>query len=132
VSELLSTLVAAFEQHDPVPPDVTAAAVSAGLLVGPARSWTPLSLVGVGGLRGDGLLGFADRLGRVDIEVAAGRLTGVLRGVGDVWVRWPGGERRAAVDDVGRFTVDGLPAGPLCVVVRRPGEADAVGPWFVG
>jgi len=132
VSELLNRLAAAFERHDPVPPEVTEAAVAAGRLAGPARSWTSLALVGVDGMRGDGLLGFADRACRVDVEVTSGRLTGLRRGAGDVWVRWPGGERRAVLDDVGRFTVDGLPAGPLCVVVRRAGHADAVGPWFVG
>jgi hypothetical protein len=132
VSELLSRLAAEFALHDPVPSDVTAAACAAGRLVGPARSWTSLALAEEPGLRGGGVLGFADQVGRVDVEVTGGRLTGLLRGPGEVWVRWPGGERQAVVDDVGRFMVDGLTAGPLCVVVRRAGAADAVGPWFVG
>lgn len=131
---LLGRLAGVFERHDPVPADVVAAAELAGRLVRPARSWTALALVdGTAGVRGDaGMIGFADRWGRVDVEVRTGRLTGLCRGPGAVWVRWPGGERAVDVDDLGRFTVTGLPAGPLSVVVRRAGSPDAVGPWFVG
>jgi hypothetical protein len=130
---LLAGLAGAFERHDPVPSEVVAAAEGAGRLVGPARSWTALALVdGPTGLRGGGAIGFADRWGRVDVDVEPGRLTGLRRGPGAVWVRWPAGERAVVVDDVGRFAVTGLPAGPLCVVLRRPGAPDAVGPWFVG
>jgi hypothetical protein len=134
--ELLRALAAAFERRDPVPGAVRAAAERAGDLVAAAAGWDALALVAGERMRGAGdLLGFADRRGRVDVQVDvdadAVRLTGLADG-GAVFVRWPGGERAVDVDDVGRFTVDGLPRGPLCVVVRRPGEPDAVGPWFVG
>jgi hypothetical protein len=129
---LLSGLAAEFERYDPVPAVVRAAAERAGSIVPQAKSWTVLPLVAAGGVRGDaGLV----RLAGVDLEIehvdGSVRLTGVADR-GEVWVRWPDGEHRAAVDDIGRFTVDGLPAGPLSVVVRVPGQPDAAGPWFVG
>jgi hypothetical protein len=132
---LLQGLAAEFERHDPVPAAVQKAAERAGSLVPQAKSWTALSLVAGDGVRGDvGLLGFASRTARVDLEIESDRtvrLTG-LATQGEVWVRWPGGERRAVVEDIGRFTVDGLPPGPLSIVVRTPGRPDAAGPWFVG
>lgn len=130
--ELLRT---AFDTYDPVPDAVRAAAERAGELVRRASGWTALPLV-VAGMRGERMLRFAGRAGRVDVEVESDRtvrLTGVATGVtGSVWVRWPGGERAAAVEADGRFTVAGLPPGPLGIALRRPGRADAVGPWFVG
>lgn len=132
--ELLRALAAAFDRRDPVPPAVRRDAERAGGLV--ARGWTELASVAGDPVRGAGdLLGFADRRCRVDVQVEVDadsvRLTGLASG-GAVVVRWPDGERLVDVDDVGRFAVAGLPRGPLCVVVRRPGEPDAVGPWFVG
>ena len=134
--ELLRALAAAFDRRDPVPGPVRAAAEQAGDLVTDAAGWDVLALVAGERVRGAGdLLGFADRRCRVDVQVDTEgdtvRLAGLADG-GAVFVRWPGGERPVDVDDVGRFTVAGLPRGPLCVVVRRPGEPDAVGPWFVG
>lgn len=132
--ELLRALAAAFDREDPVPSAVRRAAERAGGLA--ARGWHELAFVTGDHVRGAGdLLGFADQRCRVDVQVDVDldsvRLTGLASG-GAVVVRWPDGERPVEVDDVGRFTVDGLPRGPLCVVVRRPGEPDAVGPWFVG
>jgi hypothetical protein len=142
---LLDRLAALFDQHDPVPAGVAAMAEHAGRWVWRARSWSELPLVAdgeSGRVRGGGqLLGFASAAGRVDVEVSEDgpgsvRLTGLFSGSsvssGSVWVRWPTGERRLDVDELGRFTQNGLPAGPLSVVVRRPGEPDAAGPWFVG
>jgi hypothetical protein len=67
------------------------------------------------------------------------RLVGVVSAAGRppaLLVRWPAGpelaETAALVDEVGRFSVRGLPAGPLGLVLRRTGEPDAVSPWFVG
>jgi hypothetical protein len=134
--ELLRAVAAAFGRRDPVPGPVRAAAQRAGDLVAAAARWDALALVAGERVRGAGdLIGFADRRCRVDVQVDAEgadvRLTGLADG-GAVFVRWPGGERVVDVDDVGRFTVAGLPRGPLCVGVRRPGQPDAVGPWFVG
>ncbi|HEY1573841.1 MAG TPA: hypothetical protein VGG05_21035 [Pseudonocardiaceae bacterium] len=135
--ELLRALAAAFDRQDPVPSAVRRDAERAGALVAAAAGWDALAFVAGDHVRGAGdLLGFADQRCRVDVQVDAHsdgsvRLTGLAEG-GAVVVRWPDGERTVEVDDVGRFTVGGLPRGPLCVVVRRPGEPDAVGPWFVG
>jgi hypothetical protein len=134
--DLLRELAAAFDSFDPVPAEVSAAAVRAGDLAVGAKSCTPLVFVAGDGVRGSGdLLGFAGQGCRVDVQIDVGDdgvlLTGVAVG-GGVLVRWPGGEVSVDVDAVGRYTVGGLPRGPLCVVVRRPGRRDAVGPWFVG
>lgn len=126
---LLGRLAVLFDRHDPVPDAVTSAAESA---FGHGGDQRVLALVGgAGGLRGDtAVLGFAGHGCRVDVTVEEDgevvRLTGLAEG-GPVRVRWPGGERAVAVDDVGRFSVTGLPPGPLSVVVR-----DVAGPWFVG
>jgi hypothetical protein len=139
---LLDRLARLFDEHDPVPTGVAAMAEHAGQWVWRARSWSELALVADGGsgrVRGGGqLLGFASAAGRVDVEITEDgpgsvRLTGLFSGAsGSVWVRWPSGERRLDVDDLGRFTQRGLPSGPLSVVVRRPDQPDAAGPWFVG
>jgi hypothetical protein len=135
-SDLLRELMATFDSFDPVPADVSAAALRAGELAVGAKSCTPLVFVAGDGVRGPGdLLGFAGQGCRVDVQIdVAGdgvRLTGVAVG-GGMAIRWPGGEVSVDVDAVGRFTVAELPRGPLCVVLRRPGRRDAVGPWFVG
>ncbi|HEX4703592.1 MAG TPA: hypothetical protein VH352_15800 [Pseudonocardiaceae bacterium] len=136
---LLRRLAAAFERFDPVPAGIEAAAERAGVIAGTARSWLAVVADGsVGHVRGEGggrLLGFAWVDGRVDVYIDSGatgvQLSGLVSGVvGSVWVRWPGGEVRADVDEFGRFVVVGLPAGPLSLAVRGAG-VDSVGPWFV-
>jgi hypothetical protein len=134
--DVMRRVAAAFGSADPVPDTVSTAAERAGRSVGVAAGWTSLALVAGGDdMRGDGdLLGFARRGHRIDVQVETTdsvRLMGLASG-GAVWVRWPDGERQAVVDDIGRFTVTGLPRGPLCLVLRRTGRPDAVGPWFVG
>ncbi len=130
--ELLRRLGEVFERYDPVPVGIGAAAVRAGVLAGSVSSALALVADGdVDGVRGVGgrLLGFAWPGGRVDVQIDVGvRLTGLVSGLmGSLWVRWPGGSRLVSVDSAGRFVVDGLPAGPLSLVV-----SGAVGPWFVG
>lgn len=125
---LLGRLAVLFDRHDPVPDAVIADAEGAF----GHHDRRLLALVGgAAGMRGDtAVLGFAGHGCRVDVTVEddgeAVRLTGLAEG-GAVRVRWPGGERAVAVDDVGRFSVTGLPPGPLSVVVRG-----VAGPWFVG
>jgi hypothetical protein len=136
-AELLGRLADMFELFDPVPAGIGRAAVQAGSLTGPV---TALALVAdglPGAVRGGGrLLGFAGPGGRVDVEVdgAGGtvELTGIIAAAGELWARWPGGARCVDVDAWGRFTVSGLPAGPLSLLLRADGMPDAVGPWFVG
>ena len=132
--ELLARLADVFDRFDPVPTDVETAATGARQLVGRVASALALVADGLPGARGGGrLLGFAGGGRRVELEIESDgltvELTGVASGVAELWVRWPGGERAVDVDSWGRFTVTGLPAGPLSLAVREP---DAVGPWFVG
>jgi len=128
--ELLRRLADVFERYDPVPAGIGVDAVRAGLLAGSASSALVLVADGGGAVRGVGrLLGFACPGGRIDVQIDAGvRLTGLVSGLmGSLSVRWPGGSRLVSVDSVGRFVVDGLPAGPLSLVV-----SGSVSPWFVG
>ncbi|HEX4720887.1 MAG TPA: hypothetical protein VH333_00125 [Pseudonocardiaceae bacterium] len=133
-SELLARLADVLDRFDPVPAEVEMAATGAGRLAGRVASTLALVADGLPGARGGGrLLGFAGDGRRVELEIESDgsvvELTGVASGVAELRVRWPGGERVVDVDSWGRFTVAGLPAGPLSMVVRAP---DAVGPWFVG
>jgi hypothetical protein len=128
--ELLRRLADVFERYDPVPTGIGVDAVRAGLLAGSASSALALVAAGGGAVRGVGrLLGFAWPGGRIDVQIDAGvRLTGLVSGLmGSLLVRWPDGSRVVSVDSLGRFVVDGLPAGPLSLVV-----AGSVSPWFVG
>lgn len=126
---LLRRLASLYDGGDPVPADVAAAALAA---FDHAGERDVLALVGgAAGLRGDAaVVSCAGHGCRVDVTVTPDgdrvTLTGLVTG-GPVVVRWPGGERAVDVDDVGRCTVTGLPAGPLSVVVRG-----VAGPWFVG
>jgi len=128
--ELLRRLADVFERYDPVPAGIGVDAVRAGLLAGSASSVLVSVADGGGAVRGAGrLLGFAWPGGRIDVQIDVGvRLTGLVSGLMEsLLVRWPGGSRLVSVDSVGRFMVDGLPSGPLSVVV-----AGSVSPWFVG
>jgi hypothetical protein len=74
----------------------------------------------------------------VEVEVAqtgsTRRLSGQLVPVGpaQVTVRWPGGgTRAAAADDLGRFAIDGVPAGSVSLAVVRAGaEHQIVTSWI--
>jgi hypothetical protein len=137
-AELLGRLADIFERFDPVPTGIGRAAVLAGRLAGSPHTALALVADGVpGAVRGGGrLLGFAGPGGRVDVQVdvddAGVVLTGQIIAAGALWVRWPDGSAPVDVDPWGRFTVSGLPAGPLSLVLRATGQHDAVGPWFVG
>lgn len=132
-AELLGRLAAVFDRFDPVPAGIGRAAISAGRLAGSAPSALALVADGTpGAVRGGGrLLGFAGAGGRVDVQVDVEDtgvvLTGLVTAAGRLLVRWPDGSRPVDVDPWGRFTVSGLPAGPLSLVLDG-----AVGPWFVG
>lgn len=136
-AELLRRLAVMFEKFDPVPPDIDATAMRAGQLAGHPSTALALVADGLPGTRGDGrLLGFAGNGGRIELEIDSDgltvELTGVASTVGELWVRWPSGNRHVDVDTWGRFSVVGLPTGPLSLTVRADGAPDAVGPWFVG
>lgn len=95
------------------------------------------------GLRGPGtatgrLLSFA--AGDVTVEVEVSVAAGTARLVGQlvpgqparVEARFPGGSVAAQADDLGRFTVEAVPAGPLSLRCLLDDGARTVGTdWFV-
>lgn len=131
---LLRRLAGAFARADGVPADVRLAAERAGLRPRTAGLW--LDPCPAPAFRGVGEV-LAFRAGDVRMEVSTEfdgvhtRLTGIVEAqVTTVTVEWPDGARDVAVDDVGRFTADHLPAGPLCLSVRL-GDTTAGTRWFV-
>ena len=126
--ELVSALRALAALHDPVPPDAIAAARSAVAWLTMDAELAELTvdssvepqLPGVRGATGTTLLIFdaSDRTVEVEIieEVGAGRrLVGQLvpPEPGTVEVRHRGGRSVAQADDVGRFTIGEVAAGPV-------------------
>ncbi|HEX3792616.1 MAG TPA: hypothetical protein VHW44_32445 [Pseudonocardiaceae bacterium] len=133
---LLSELASVFDQMDPVPVTVLAAAEVARR----ARPARPVRLLaqlrGTPAVRGAGLLTFAGPDDTVALEVAAAgrdtvRVIGVAPSADRLVVRWPTGERWLPVDELGRFAGAGVPRGPLCLVVHRRDRV-ALTPWFLG
>jgi hypothetical protein len=130
-AELLRQLAEAFEKFDPMPAAIGVAASAAGLLAGHASTALVLVADGLPGTRGGGRLGFAGDERRIELEIDSDgvtvNLTGVASGVEELRIRWPTGDRPIDIDTGGRFSVAGLPAGPLSLAIRG-----VVGPWFVG
>jgi hypothetical protein len=141
---LLGAVRAVFEELDPVPPEVLAAArgayswrtVDAELAELVLDSLTT-STAGVRSTSGPRLVTFeADRL-TVEVEVGetgrTRRIVGQLvpPGRAIVAVRWARGEQTVEADELGRFAVDGVPAGPvslLCRLAEAP-ERPVVTSW---
>lgn len=137
--ELLARLRAVAAEADPVPGDVVAAARAAfGLrsmdaelaeLVADSRDTAHL----VRGPSGRRLLAWAAGAVSVDVEVSGSgdqrRLLGVVEGMsGSVTVEVASGWRRDVDPDAdGRFTLDGVPAGPTRL--RLAGPPPVVTPW---
>jgi hypothetical protein len=152
---LLARLSELFDRLDPVPREVGRAAEHAADVLRPTTSWRRLHLVRdsairplTATMRGPGTrrrLSFGVGRQLVDIELESLvdgtlALTGLLAepstepgaGQARVWVRWPTGAGWAVVDEVGRFALDGIPAGPLCLLVARTPTETGLSPWFVG
>jgi hypothetical protein len=104
-----------FDLLDPMPQAVVAPTDVA---------WDRLTAVPDTGIRGANLC-FTDGHRVIHVEVGAS-LSGMVTGVDEVQVWWPGGVIRAPVDAQGLFEVDGVPAGPVRLVV-----GDAATDWFV-
>ena len=154
---LLDELARMFEQIDPVPDHVIAAAEAA---IDVVAAWRELDTVDYGGLLGivtdtalpgqavgvrDGggprLVTFGAGSGEqsryVEVEVGeepAGtlRLVGIVvpAGPSEIEVRAPGNTFRVSVDELGRFWVAGVPAGPLSLVLYYPGQQAIPTDWI--
>ena len=129
---LLAEIEAAVAEHDPVPQAVVDAAKG-------SFAWRTVdaelaelaedSLLVAGGVRSGGgprMLTFEAGSTAVVLQVLdAGdtrRLTGQLVAPqpAQVEVRWRDGRRQVLADDLGRFTVEDVPAGPVSLACRFP------------
>lgn len=157
---LLDELAAMFDQIDPVPAHVVAAAEAAVEVV---AAWRDLDSVNYGGLldivadtalasasaggvratEGPRLVTFGagrdHKAGERSVEVEVGvepagtlRLVGLVvpTGPGELEVRSPGGAFRVPVDELGRFRAVGVPAGPLSLVLHYPGQQAIPTDWI--
>jgi hypothetical protein len=142
VDPLLAELVEMLERADPVPSDVVDAARASftwRTIDAELAELTADSLLTGAGVRGSDparLLTFAGPGLEVEVEVAVTgddrRLTGQLvpTGPAEVSVRWATGSADTVADDLGRFTVGGVPATTVSLAVRRPGaERPVVTSW---
>jgi hypothetical protein len=131
---LLDEIQAAAEVHDPVPAQVLTAAKA-------SFTWRTIDaelaelvddsvLTGAGVRAADGprMLTFEAGDTTVVVEIldsGAGRqLTGQLIAPrpAQIEVRWQDGNAAVVADDLGRFIVDGVPAGPVSLACRFPLE----------
>lgn len=145
-AELAGELARLLRRVDPVPSRSVAAADAAFAWI-PGDGEPPDRLVErdtvevAGSVRAaepaDGTRAFRNRA--VSLRLAASAeppgtvcLSGIVAPAGaGVAVQTPGGRRECAVDAAGRFTVPGLPPGPLRVVVLPGSGAPAATGWFV-
>jgi hypothetical protein len=128
---LLAELHNVIEAADPVPDGVVAAAKA-------SFAWRTIDaelaeLVADSGLAVSAtraaaaarLLTFEAAGRTVEVEVAETGTTRHLVGQlipmepATITVRWPDGSRDAESDELGRFTLDDLPAGPISLTIRR-------------
>jgi hypothetical protein len=128
-----ATLRSVIGRADPVPPAVVEAARAAytwRTIDAELAELTADSAMAAAGVRSTSaprLLTFEGAGVEVEVEVAqAGstrHLSGQLVPVGpaQVTVRWAGGTKEATADDLGRFAVEGIPAGSVSLVVARAG-----------
>jgi hypothetical protein len=138
IEPLLSELRNVVEQADPIPGHVVAAAKA-------AFSWRTIDaelaelaadsmLSGAGTRAADAARLLTFQAGAVEIEVevadtgATRRLTGQLvpPSAAAVSVRWADGSLDAQADDLGRFTVEAVPAGTVRIAITRPDDSRTV------
>ena len=138
-----ASLRSVIERADPVPPAVVEAARAAytwRTIDAELAELTADSAMATAGVRSSSaprLLTFEGAGVEVEVEVAqtgsTRRLTGQLVPVGParVTVRWSGGTQEAVADELGRFAVEGIPAGTVSLVVDRAGaEHPIVTSWI--
>ena len=144
-AELWQEIRTVYDLVDPVPPEVTAVAYHAmafrtldaelGQLVSDSAEER---LVGVRDAEGPGrLVTFESDTLTVEVQVsvlgADRRLVGQLvpPSPAEVRVEWPNDSTSVHADDLGRFSIDAVPAGPVRLVCERPGSAAVVTGWLV-
>ena len=138
-----ATLRSVIDRADPVPSTVIDAARAAytwRTIDAELAELTADSALAAAGVRSSSaprLLTFEGDGVEVEVEVAetgaTRRLSGQLVPVGpaQVSVRWPGGTRETTADDLGRFAVEGVPAGSVSLAVVRAGvEHEIVTSWI--
>jgi len=133
-----ATLRSVIERADPVPPAVVEAARAAytwRTLDAELAELTADSAMAGAGVRSSSaprLLTFEGPGVEVEVEIAESgstrRLSGQLVPIGpaQVTVRWSGGSREVAADDLGRFAVEAVPAGSVSLLVLRAGAAQPI------
>jgi hypothetical protein len=139
---LLRELHVLFEDIDPVPPEVTAAAVAsltwrtidaelAELVDDSVLSSSP----GIRSSGGPRLVTFEAPELSVVVEVAEIGSVRHLLGqlvppqAGEVDIRHPSGSTTVQADELGRFTVEGVPGGPVSLVCRLGSGRDVATSW---
>lgn len=150
---LVDELAALFDEADPVPDHVLAAALAAPEVVAAWRDLdagllellldTATEAVPVGVRGGDGprlvTFGTAGRPDGCSVEVEVGvepagtlRLVGLVvpTGPNALEVRHANGVVRVPVDELGRFRAAGVPSGPLSLVIHSNGERPAATDWI--
>ena len=140
---LLTALRNVVANADPVPPSVVEAARAAYVwrtIDAELAELTADSAMATSGVRSSSaprLLTFEGAGVEVEVEVAetgsTRRLSAQLVPVGpaQVTVRWSGGTKETIADELGRFAVDGVPAGSVSLVVERVGvEHPIVTSWI--
>jgi hypothetical protein len=128
---------------DPVPPSVVEAARAAYVwrtIDAELAELTADSAMASSGVRSSSaprLLTFEGPGVEVEVEVAetgsTRRLSAQLVPVGpaQVTVRWSGGTKETTADELGRFAVEGVPAGSVSLIVERQGvEHPIVTSWI--
>jgi hypothetical protein len=133
-----AALRSVIERADPVPSAVVEAARAAyawRTIDAELAELTADSAMAEAGVRSSSaprLLTFEGPGVEVEVEVAENgptrRLSGQLVPIGpaQITVRWADGTTQAAADDLGRFAVDGIPAGKVSLLVLRAGAVQPI------
>lgn len=131
---LLGELRNVVEQADPIPDHVVAAAKAAFIWrtidaeLAELAADSTLSTTATRAADAARLLTFQANAVEIEVEVAATgatrRLTGQLvpPSAAAVSVRWAAGSLEAQADELGRFTVEAVPAGTVSIAITRPGD----------
>jgi hypothetical protein len=140
---IIAVLQRGLEQSDPVPPDVTEFAkaalswrtIDAELALLTYDSIDPATHTAVRSTASARIVGFEAGDWMIDLEHDAG--TSELRGQiepaqrVEVELHLTGAVLATETDDLGRFTFDGVEAGPVALVIRAAGGETVKTEWIV-